>query len=137
MKQFFVKLYTLICCPPYLFQRCNGRAFPTIVGVPVHVQNLFPIHRHDPRQNAFLHETHLTPSISKIQPGKEITVDQLTKAKRSALLFVQIYIKNVCCCNTLFNMSVCIQLKQENKGENLSAEWIFQMGALPWGLWQL
>lgn len=38
----------------YLFQRSNGGALATIVGVPVHVQNLFPIHGHDPGQNAFL-----------------------------------------------------------------------------------
>lgn len=38
----------------YLFQRGDGGALSTIVGVSVHVQNLFPIHRHDPRQNAFL-----------------------------------------------------------------------------------
>lgn len=40
----------------YLFQRGDGGALSAVVGVPVHVQNLFPIHRHDPGQNAFLHD---------------------------------------------------------------------------------
>lgn len=42
------------CASPYLLQGSDGGALPSIVGVPVHVENLLPIHRHDPRQNTFL-----------------------------------------------------------------------------------
>lgn len=41
----------------YLLQRGDGRALPAIVGVPVHVEDLLSIHRHDPRQDAFLGNT--------------------------------------------------------------------------------
>ena len=43
----------------YLLQGGDGGALATIVGVPVHVQNLFPVHRHDPGQDAFLHKTRM------------------------------------------------------------------------------
>lgn len=42
----------------YILQRSDGGTIPSIVRVPVHVQNLLPLHWHDPRQDAFLEETH-------------------------------------------------------------------------------
>lgn len=53
--------------PFYLFQRGDGGALSAVVGVPVHVQNLFPIHRHDPGQNAFLHNIILFNIHKKLQ----------------------------------------------------------------------
>lgn len=45
------------CVFLYLLQRGDGGALASIVGVPVHVQDLFPVHGHDPGQNAFLYGT--------------------------------------------------------------------------------
>lgn len=56
-------VFSFIPGASYLLQGSDGRALPTIVGVPVHVQNLFPIHRHDPRKNAFLPKTRLDTKI--------------------------------------------------------------------------
>lgn len=43
----------------YLLQGGDGGALATVVRVPVHVQNLFPVHRHDPGQDAFLRKTRM------------------------------------------------------------------------------
>lgn len=41
---------------PYLLQGGDGGALAPIVGVPVHMQHLLPIHGHDTRQDTFLGE---------------------------------------------------------------------------------
>lgn len=43
----------------YILQRGDGGALSSVVRVPVHVQDLLPLHRHDPRQDAFLWETQI------------------------------------------------------------------------------
>lgn len=42
----------------YLLQRRDRGALSPVVWVPIHVQNLLPIHRHDPGENALLPNTH-------------------------------------------------------------------------------
>lgn len=67
----------------YILQRGDGGTIPSIVGVPVHVQHLLPLHGHDPGQDAFLEETYecsfsttylrhvttITPGFSKCSHG--------------------------------------------------------------------
>jgi len=38
----------------YVLQGCNGCAFPSVVRVTIHVKDFLSIHRHDPREDAFL-----------------------------------------------------------------------------------
>lgn len=54
----------------HIFKRCYGCTLSSVVGVAVHVQNLLPLHWHDPWQNAFL----LGENRGDIKPDKLDTV---------------------------------------------------------------